>query len=148
MSRWLSLEFSVLSYSTLRPFISIFGLCLTSCLLCNIQAFFFYWACPVDSGSRRRANRLEKRSLSRPRHISLHHSRSSERRKSFLAPLPLTPLPSCSLLILFSEHPPPFTHPFLTRVGSVTKLSVILTGVSDVLSLAFDPGSGLKLLSL
>lgn len=77
-SWWLSLKFSVLSYSTVQPTISIFGLCLTQCLCRNIQSF--YWACPFDSGSRRRANRLEKRSLSRPRHISLHHSHSSERR--------------------------------------------------------------------
>lgn len=77
-SWWLSLEFSVLSYSIVQPFISIFGLFLTQCLCHNIQSF--YWACPFDSGSRRRANRLEKRSLSRLRHISLHHSQSSERR--------------------------------------------------------------------
>lgn len=57
--------------------------------------FFFFGACPIDSGSRRRANRLEKHSLSRPRHISLHHSHSSEKRKvspvpsSLLSPLPI-----------------------------------------------------------
>lgn len=39
-SRWLSLEFSVLSYSTVQPFISIFGPCLTLPLLGDIQPFF------------------------------------------------------------------------------------------------------------
>ncbi len=104
-SRWLSLQFSVLSYSTVQPFISIFGLCLTQSLLCSIQPF--YWARPVDCGSRRRANRLEKRSLSRPRHISLHHSHSAERRKVY---------PQCFpwpffLLVHFPPppHPPPPT---------------------------------------
>lgn len=38
----LSLEFSVLSYSTVQPFISIFGLCVTQSLLCDIQPFFFF----------------------------------------------------------------------------------------------------------
>ena len=39
LSQWPSLEFSVLSSSTVQPFISIFGLCLTRSLLCNIQPF-------------------------------------------------------------------------------------------------------------
>lgn len=39
-SRRPSPEFSVLSYSTVQPFISIFGLGLTKSLLCNIQPFF------------------------------------------------------------------------------------------------------------
>lgn len=97
---------------------------------------FFYWACPVDSGSRRGANRLEKHSLSRPRHISLHHSRSSERRKSFPPRrFPLTLLPSCSLLFQFSAPHPHPARPPLTREGSVTKLSVTLVGISALLCL-------------
>ena len=103
-SQWLSPQFTVLSYSTVQPFICIFGRCLTESLLCNIQ--LFYWACPVDSGSRRRANGLEKRLLSRPRRTSLHHSRSSEGRRVIL----LTLLPFRSLLSLLLGAPPPLTN--------------------------------------
>lgn len=86
-------------------------------------ALFFYWACPIDSGSRHRANRLEKHSLSHPRHISLHHSHSAEKRK--VSPVPsslLIPLPVFSL------------SPTLTCEGSLTKLSVTLLCISVVVS--------------
>ena len=125
--QWLSPQFTVLSYSTVQPFICIFGRCLTESLLCNIQRF--YWACPVDSGSRRRANGLEKRLLSRPRRTSLHHSRSSRSEKESY-PRAASPDPSPLSLTSF-----PLSQTAPSQERYVTELSITLVGFSALLSL-------------
>lgn len=127
-SRWILLEFSVLSYSTVQPFICVFGLCLTLSLLCNIQPF--YWACPIDSGSRRRANRLEKRSVSSQTHLSPSLSLLREK-KSFACTGSSDP--SSFLFTSFPIFRTPF-NTTLTREGSVTELSATLMGISVLLS--------------
>lgn len=118
LSQWLSQLQCVLSYFTVQPFISIFG-------LHSAMSRLFIGPVPLTLGlDAGQIDWKNARFLVPDTSLSIALASRREKKKFPL----LTLLPSCSRLAHTHRH----TH---TRDGSVTKLSVIVMCISVVLSL-------------